>query len=112
MTNPSDFPLLNECVAQGDAWALFPLLKDWSREKLNELLEEINHADEGTTEAWGKLAVQAENFLNKRRSEALDKAKMETFCMLSEISSVALYYIGRFEERCKSAGAVPPAKEK
>lgn len=97
MPNPEDFPLLNECVGQGDAWALFPLLKDWDKEKLNDLLIEIEHAEELSDQAYGKLALQAENFLNKRRAETLDKAKMEAFCMLAEIAGVAYYYIGKFE---------------
>ena len=98
MSKPEDFPLVNECVAEGDVLALFPLMKDWDRAKLNALLEEIERADESATDAWGALALQAENFLSKRRSEALDKARMEAFCMLSEIASVAYYYIGRFDE--------------
>ena len=94
---PADFPLINECVAQGDTWALFPLMKNWSRERLNALLAEVERADEFTQEAWARLALQSGNFFSKRRSQDLDKEKMESLLMLSEICSVALYYMGRKE---------------
>jgi hypothetical protein len=99
MAEPKDFQLLNEAVAQGELGALFRLMQDWPKTKLNALLAEINEVDHAIEKEWNTLAFKAENFLSKTRGQALDEAHARVFAMLCEISSVVMYYIGKHEER-------------
>jgi hypothetical protein len=90
------FPLLVECFefAQ-DSVGLFPMLKNWNQGKIKALLDEIDHADKSSEEAYGELAVRAEYFLSKSNSKALDHARLEVSLILSEIAAVALFFTDR-----------------
>lgn len=92
-----EFPMLRECLEQGGTVALFPLMKDWDRKRLNALLAELERADEMSDAAYGKLATSVEYFFSQQKSKDLDAARMELVCVMSEICSVALYYLGRAE---------------
>lgn len=52
------FPILRECLAEGEVARLFPLMKDWPHHKLNALLAELESADDLSQEAWGELATE------------------------------------------------------
>jgi hypothetical protein len=91
------FPILKECLDQGGTVQLFPLMKAWDRTRLNALLAELEKADGMADQAYGELATSIEYFFSPTRSRSLDAARMELVCIMAEISSVALYYLGRAE---------------
>lgn len=93
---------LQKCIDAGSVEALFPLLKDWPEEELRALLDDIDahyeQYNQKIDEAYQEHVFKPENFFNKTRSKTLDKVrdeyKMTILIMCSEISSVALYYLG------------------
>lgn len=96
---------LQKCFDAGSVVDLFPLLKDWPRSELSALLEDIDRyadsANDAIDSAHKEQAFRPEMFFSRKRSEELDKAvhsvAMDIFAMCSEISSVALYYLGNEE---------------
>jgi len=89
------FPLLRECLIAGGSVALFPVLKDWGRAKLDALLAEIEAADDVANEAYRELLFKPEFFLHKSGQRQLDADRMEATVILSEVAAVALHFIGR-----------------
>ena len=103
MKQPIQIPeRLKTCLKAGSAVALFPILKDWPKEELRELLADIDvhwkAADAKIDETWQKFAFREEVFFNPKASQRIDddvKAlRAELSGILSEVSSVALYYLG------------------
>ena len=94
---------LLKCIPAGSAAGLFRLLKDWTKPELKAVLDEVDEYDKAFNSAvhksYAEIAMRPENFLNRRRSKEIDEALHEVdlnnFAMLSEISSVALYYLDR-----------------
>ncbi len=92
---------LKKCVETGDVLALFPLLKDWSQDELRALLADIEaqcaEAIEKNDAKHRELAFEPTNFFSRARSKAVDdaakQAHIQIVGMLSEIASVALYYL-------------------
>lgn len=92
--NETKFPILRECFETGGTLALFPLMKDWSGEKLKSLISEVEAFSKLATEEWKKQTFLPENFFSASRSRSLDRARFEVDSVLSEICSVAYHYLG------------------
>jgi hypothetical protein len=98
-TQPSD--RLKTVLAVGDTLALFPVLKDWPTEELQALLEDLEwYTDvslKAIGEAWAKTAMEPSLFFDAANAKFLDnirdEKKMEVMMVMSEICSVAIYYL-------------------
>jgi uncharacterized protein YktA (UPF0223 family) len=94
---------LQSVLEVGDTLALFPVLKDWSTEELQALLADIDAFSAATNKAidktWAQIAVKPDIFFSKRGSQQIDKLrdnkKMNVLMVLSEICSVAIFYLDR-----------------
>ena len=92
---------LKTCLEAGSVEALFPVLKDWPQGELRALLEDINAhwkvADAQIDDTWQKFAFRPEVFLSPQTSQQCDRVvkaiRNELFGVLSEVSSVALFYL-------------------
>jgi hypothetical protein len=93
LTAEQRFPLLTECLRMGGSVAMFPMLKDWNRPKLDALLAEIDAADDVANAAY--RVFKPHFFLHKSGQRQLDAARMEATAILSEVAAVALYFIGQ-----------------
>jgi hypothetical protein len=92
---------LRRVLRVGDTLALFPVLKDWPTEELQALVLDAEvfmtqaHAD--IDKAWAELALTPAAFFDQRASRELDRVreekKFEFMCIMSEICSVAIFYL-------------------
>jgi hypothetical protein len=85
----------------GDTLALFPVLKDWTTEELQALLNDVDEFSAANNEAidaaWGKVVLKPEVFFNRALSKDVDRLrdekKMTVLSVMSEICSVAIFYL-------------------
>lgn len=99
VSQPSD--RLQKVLEIGDTMALFPILRGWTTEELQALIEDAGEfyeaTDKAIDEAWKRLAFQPDNFLGAGQSREIDKARDEKKIMvlsvMSEICSVAIFYL-------------------
>ena len=97
---PSD--RLRKAVAAGSVERLFFVLKDWPIRELKALLRDVNAFYDLTMkrldDKWQELVFRPEIFLSKKASEVVDAgrdhARRRLLSVCSEISSVALFYVG------------------
>jgi len=92
---------LQKVLEIGDTLALFPVLKDWTTEELQALLNDCDEFSSAQWEAidaaWKKLAFRPEVFwstaLSKDMDRMRDEKKMTVLSVMSEVCSVAIFYL-------------------
>jgi hypothetical protein len=93
---------LKQTLEVGNVLALFPILKDWSTDELKALIQDANDLCAATQDeidkAWKCLAFQPTVLLspNKQFQElahVCDEGKLKVAAALSEICSVAMFYL-------------------
>lgn len=99
-------PRLQTCLDAGSVVALFPILKDWSRQELQALLVDVDEFHKTHSHTIGQLyrktslipAVFFSPTLSDAVDDAADEMSRDLIIMCSEIASVALYYLEEGKE--------------
>lgn len=94
---------LKTVLGLGGVVALFPVLKDWSTDELRALLRDIEEyasvSHKAIDRAWETVALSPNVFLSEALSKTVDKyrdeKKIEVMQIMSEISSVAMFYLNQ-----------------
>jgi hypothetical protein len=90
---------LQKALEVGSVTALFPLLVDWPTDELQALLRDCDEYSaaccDSIDRAWESFIFQPANFFGDSRGldKVRDQKKMQVLAVLSEICSVAFFYL-------------------